>query len=422
VVLGQVVFPLVMMMIYLISGYYNDIFRKSRVQEFLTTLYTTFINTLIIFFVALINDMIYGARIYNYELFFLLWGVLFFIIYPVRVIITNFANKNIHKRKWQFNTLIIGAGPKAIEFEEQLRKMKDSLGYNIVGYVGIPGESQCDIKNLNVYDISELTDVCVKENISELIVIPSTKEMPLILNAINKLYILNLPIKISPDMYNILLGKMRLANICGEPLIDISGSNMTACERNIKRLMDLFVSGFALLILSPIFVIVSIMIKKDSEGPVFYSQKRVGYRNKLFTIYKFRTMVKDAEKDGIPELATDGDTRVTAIGRFLRKYRIDEFPQFYNVFMGEMSLVGPRPEREFYVNQIVKIAPFYSLLHQVRPGITSMGMVKYGYATSIDEMVDRLKYDLLYLENMSIANDIKIMIYTIKTVCTGKGL
>ena len=167
---------------------------------------------------------------------------------------------------------------------------------------------------------------------------------------------------------------------------------------------------------------IAALVKISSKGNIFYSQERLGKRGVPFHIYKFRTMEMNAEKDGIPQLSNENDVRITKIGSFLRKYRLDELPQFWNVLKGDMSLVGPRPEREYFINQIIKKAPYYALLYQVKPGITSMGMVKYGYASDVDGMVNRLKYDLIYIENMSILNDLKIMVYTVKTIITGKGL
>ena len=177
-----------------------------------------------------------------------------------------------------------------------------------------------------------------------------------------------------------------------------------------------------LVLLLPFFAVMAILIKLDSPGTVFYRQERMGYHNVPFNIYKFRTMCSDAEASGEPQLTSDNDPRVTRIGRFLRKYRIDELPQFWNVLKGEMSIVGPRPERKYYVDQILQRVPSYALLHQVRPGITSMGMVKFGYAKNVDEMVERVGHDLMYLDNMSLLNDLRILIYTIKIVFTGRGM
>jgi len=204
-------------------------------------------------------------------------------------------------------------------------------------------------------------------------------------------------------------------------LVDISKADMSESTINLKRTSDIIISIIALILISPLILILSILIKCDSKGPIFYKQKRIGYHKKPFNIYKFRSMKVDAEANG-PTLSTLDDPRITKLGKVMRKYRLDELPQFWNVVKGDMSLVGPRPEREYYIKQIIKIAPYYSLVHQVRPGITSWGMVKFGYASNVDEMISRLKYDLLYIENVSLAVDLKIIFYTINTVFTGKGI
>lgn len=196
---------------------------------------------------------------------------------------------------------------------------------------------------------------------------------------------------------------------------------MSESTRNLKRAGDIVVSALALIVLSPLFLALAIAIKRDSKGPVFYSQERVGLRKKPFRIHKFRTMKTDAEANG-PTLSSANDRRITKVGRVLRKYRIDELPQFWNVLKGDMSIIGPRPERDFYIRQIMKQAPYYTLIHQVRPGITSLGMVKHGYASNVDEMIERLQYDLVYLENISLTVDLKIILYTISTVLNGRGV
>ena len=195
---------------------------------------------------------------------------------------------------------------------------------------------------------------------------------------------------------------------------------MSEMEQNVKWLFDRLVSLMSLIVLSPLFAILSILVKSSSEGPVFYRQERIGRGGKPFGIYKFRTMYVNAEADG-PQLSHEGDSRITPLGIKLRKYRLDELPQFYNVLRGDMSIVGPRPERAYYIKQILERAPYYYLLHQLRPGITSWGMVRYGYASTVDEMIERLYYDWLYYEHMSIKLDLAVLLCTMGTIIKGKG-
>lgn len=421
VVLGQIFFPLLMMVTYIFSGYYNNVCRKSRVQELLTTLASSGINTLIIFFIALINDVI-GVRGSDYEMIFILWGLLFGFVYLVRFIITNIASRQIKSRRWTFPTLIIGSGSAAVAFANKLNSMRKSTGHEIKGFVNIPGENPVKGNPLPCYDLDELKEVCDNQGIWELIVVPSRDDLHQNMNAINKLFALGLPIMISPERFNMMQSQVRISDIYGEPLVNISRSSMSDSGKNIKRAIDIVVSVLALIMLTPVYAIVACIIKLTSPGPVFYLQERIGRHNKPFSIIKFRSMVKNAEASGQPQLSSDDDPRITPFGHFMRKYRIDELPQFWNVLKGDMSIVGPRPERKYYIDQIIQRVPAYALLHQVRPGITSMGMVKYGYAKNVDEMVERVKYDLMYLDNMSLLNDLKILIYTIRIVFTGRGM
>ena len=421
IILGQIVFPLMMMVIYYLSGYYVEVFRKSRLQELLTTITTAAISSLAIIFVALINDMM-PERKENYEMILLLWALLFSLVYVGRAIITNGTMSRINHGKLYFNTLVVGRGSAAISFVDRLERINMAKGYRVVGYASIPGEN--DVKDVDraVFTLDELPQVCEQYNIQDIIVVPTKQDSAQLLKAINHLFTLNLPIKITPDKYNILLSRVRINNMYGDLLVDISSSSMGYSGRVIKRVFDVILSTLVLLLFFPFGLIIGTLIKLDSSGPVFYSQSRLGYHNRPFNIFKFRTMYNDAEKDGTPQLSRDNDERITRIGHWLRKYRIDEIPQFWNVLMGDMSIVGPRPEREFYVKQILAREPAYSLVHQVRPGITSMGLVKFGYARESDEMLERLNFDLIYLENMSLVNDLEIMIFTIKTVMTGKGI
>ena len=421
VVLGQMLLPLAMMAVYWLSGYYNEVYRKSRLSELIVTFKTAFFNVLLAFFVALINDMTSDNRTYNYESVLILFGLLFFLTYIVRVFITGRTSRNIKSRLWSFNTLVVGDGAAGYAFVERLNNMRWSLGYKVIGFVNIPGENSVKDITLPTYKFNELADVCSRENVRQILVIPSKDDKGAVLETINHLYALDIPISISTEHLGI-LGRTRITELSGEPLVDISTPNMGEGAKNVKRLFDVVASILALIILVPVYVVVAILIKCESRGPVFYSQERLGKHNKPFKIYKFRTMYDGAEEKGQPQLSSDNDPRITPLGRIMRKFRIDELPQFWNVVKGDMSLVGPRPEREYYAKQILEREPAYSLIHQVRPGITSLGQVKFGYAKNVDEMLERLRYDLLYLDNMSIINDLKIIAYTIKIVIKGRGL
>ena len=421
IVLGQIIFPIAMMCVYYLSGYYNEVFTKSRLQEVLTTILTSGINSLLIFFTALINDM-FLPRSANYELLLTLWALLFAAVYFSRFIITNNASHRIKTGQWSFNTLVIGRGSAATAFVHRLENMPEKTGFNVVGFVSLPGENDVKAIDRDAYELSELDTVCMQNNIKRLIVVPTKYDSPLLGETLNKLFPLNLPILFAPDKNNILLSRVKLNNVYGDPLVNISTSSMTESSKNIKRVFDILISLIVLIVLSPILLFIAIAIKIDSKGDIIYKQERVGYHNKPFNIYKFRSMIQDAEKDNEPMLSSENDDRITKIGRFMRKYRIDELPQFWNVLKGDMAIVGPRPERRYYVDLITERVPAYVLVHQVRPGITSLAMVKFGYASTIDEMVERLNFDLIYLENMSLVNDLKIMIYTIKTILTGRGI
>ncbi|MBR1935749.1 MAG: sugar transferase [Muribaculaceae bacterium] len=317
---------------------------------------------------------------------------------------------------------MVGAGAQGYSFVQRMERQKLGTGNEVVGFVAIPGENNVKDINRPIYDIEDMETVVQRRQIEEIIVVPSRGNEGDLLRVVDSLYPLNIPIKITPDRNNILLSKTRMTSFYGDPLVDVSISSMSESQKNIKRVIDVATSLLLLLALSPVYAVIALMIKINSKGPVIYRQERVGYHNKPFIIYKFRSMIDNAEGGGTPQLSSETDPRITPVGRFLRKYRLDELPQFYNVLKGDMSLVGPRPERRYYVDQLVKYRPAYSLVHRVRPGITSMGQVKFGYAENLEEMIERLDYDLLYLDNMSVLTDLKILVYTMKIVFTGKGV
>ncbi|MDR0835504.1 MAG: sugar transferase [Tannerella sp.] len=397
VIKGQILIPLFWLFIYFLSGYYNKPFGKLRIGELFTTFISITTGTVLIFFIVLLNDLPESFQIY-YKLFFALFGLQFLLTYAGRIGITNHALRKTWKHEWFKNVIVIGKGQNA---EKVKRELQDSE-YNIVGFVN---ENE-DIANMmKERKIDEIILASDNENITQLLY---------------NLYRYRCPIKVALDK-NSLLSKIKVKNIYSMPFVDVTENNFSEAEKNIKLLMDKVIALSVLVLLSPLYLYISLKVKADSKGAVFFRQERIGYRGKPFTILKFRTMYADSDKQG-PLLTERDDKRVTKFGRFLRKYRLDEIPQFWNVLKGDMSLVGPRPEQRYYINRIVEKAPYYYLLHNVRPGITSLGMVKYGYADTVDKMIERLNYDILYYENMSLMLDITILIYTVKTVFTGKGV
>lgn len=422
-VIEQCIVPLLMVAFYTLWGSYNrsNTLYKSRLDETITTFVASFLVMLIVFFVALVNDNI-AERATNYELMGLLFLSLSVPTYVVRMIILNSNARRVRRGDYVIDTYVVGASDSSLARLEKIRKSSARSGLKIIGCIDTDNLIYGDtFAGLPVYRGESLQCVCRKLNALALIVLPSPKGLARTVEIITELYPLDRPLFVTPDIHSLISVRPRISSVVNEPVVDITNANISPAAVNCKRLADIVISSIALVILSPVFVAVAIAVKRDSNGPVFYRQTRIGFHKKPFVIYKFRTMIADAEPNG-PVLAKENDGRVTKMGHFMRKYRIDELPQFWNVLKGDMSLVGPRPEREFYVKQIMMRHPAYSLIHQVRPGITSWGMVKYGYASNVDQMVERLEYDLLYIENVSLAVDIKIMFYTISTILTGKGL
>lgn len=405
VVKGQLFVPFFWVVLHYFSGYYNKPLGKSRLGELFTTFVTVVIGVVFIFFVVVLNDLPRSFHIY-YELFFALLGLQFFLTYIPRLMITLGGLRKIRSGEWAVNVLIVGGGEKAKEIAGDLSR----LGYHIVGFV-----SEDDMEGL-----TDLTSMVASLNVNELVVALETEDEKRQTDILYRLYPYGLPIKVLAGKISA-LSQVKIKTIRGVPLVDITDNNMSEVERNIKLVMDKVLSLLVLILLSPMYLYIAWRVKRDSPGPVFFSQERIGYMGRPFNIYKFRTMYVDAESGG-PQLSSEDDKRVTPFGHVLRKYRLDEFPQFWNVLKGDMSIVGPRPERKFFIDQIVKKAPYYYLLHNVKPGITSLGMVKYGYAGDVEKMIERLRYDVLYYENMSLALDITILFYTVKTVLTGKGI
>ena len=399
---GQFVVPCFWIALFWLSGYYNKPFGKSRITELFSTFVTVSVGVVALFFLLILNDLPRSYHIY-YDVFFALWSLQFLGVYLPRLGITQAGKRKIKRGEWALRVLIIGTGQRAQRIAEEL----DRLGYRIIGTVATQA-------------VERLPERFEQEPADELVVALEADEQQQLQTIIYSLYQYKCPIKIWADK-STPLSRLKIKTVEDVPLIDLTDNHFLPVEQNVKWLMDKMLSLLALMVLSPLFGYIAWRVKRDSKGPIFFRQERIGYMGKPFQIYKFRTMYMDAEREG-PLLSSEDDPRITPFGRVMRKYRLDELPQFWNVLKGDMSLVGPRPERRFFIDRIVQKAPFYYLLHNVRPGITSLGMVKYGYAGNVEQMIERLEYDMLYYENMSLMLDLTILIYTVRTVFTGKGV
>ena len=418
---GMVVLPVLWIAFYTMQGTYRDVFRKSRLKELQNTLIASITGIIIIFFALLLDDDIVSYKNY-YSSFIVLFLLHFSLTYLCRLIITSRTVHRVHARKIGFNTLLIGSKDKAYKIYRDIDNQETYSGNFFVGFVTVNGSInenlQAAMPHLGSFE--DLNRIIEDRKIEEVVIAVEDYEHEKISAIITSLDRKDIIIKITPDTRDIIFGSVKITSIFHSPLIVINPRLMEEWQYSVKRLMDIVVSLLAMILLLPIYIITAIIVKCTSKGPIFYSQERIGIKGKPFKMHKFRSMYVDAEKFG-PMLSKDNDPRITPFGRFMRKVRLDEIPQFYNVLKGTMSLVGPRPERQYFIDQIVQRAPEYLLLQKVKPGITSWGQVKYGYAENVDEMLERLRYDLLYLENMSLTTDIKILLYTAIIIIQGRG-
>lgn len=419
---GIIILPLLWLTFYFLVGTYTDIYRKSRLAELSKTFIVAVIGVVLIFFIVLLDDYVKSYHNYTQSVL-VLFGLHFGLTAFARLMWMSITKRQLSSGAVGYRTLLIGGNNKALKIYKDISKKDYSQGYNFIGFIATNGHKVWELEKHipQLGHIVNIQDTIERERIDEVIIAMDSSDHYKVSEIINlvsdKEGIL---IKIIPDLYDILSGSVKMDNVLGEVLIEIYPDLMPVWQRKFKRLFDIVVSAVVLLVLSPAFLYIAIRVRFSSPGPVFYRQERIGKNKKPFQIIKYRSMFVDSEKDG-PALSSDNDPRMTKWGSLMRKWRLDEFPQFWNVLKGEMSLVGPRPERAYYINKIMEVAPEYKYLHKVKPGITSLGMVKFGYAENVREMAERLKYDLLYIENMSLGIDFKILFYTVLTILQGKG-
>lgn len=417
---GVLVIPICWSLIHFFLGTYQDVKRLYLTGVINQTFKSVFIGSVVLFFIAILDDKIEKYSAY-YSLVLALFTFHFLLFLIPRLFIVFRIVSKIHKRKLGFNTLLIGGGEKASTIYDEINCLLKGNGNIFKGFLSINGYDQSIQSKLNYFgNVSALENVIKEQQIEEVILAIDKDEQEHLKAIMAVAYRHQVRVKVIPGVMDFLSGSIQISNIFGALLIELKITNMPFWQFVIKRFLDVILSTLAIVILIPLYVVLAILVKRSSEGPIFFKQERIGKNGVPFKIIKFRTMYIDAEKSG-PQLSSSEDPRITNVGRFMRKTRLDELPQFWNVIKDDMSLVGPRPERQFFINKISEKEPQFLQLTAVKPGITSWGQVKYGYAENVDQMIQRMKFDLLYLKNMSLALDFKILLYTIIIVFKGTG-
>jgi exopolysaccharide biosynthesis polyprenyl glycosylphosphotransferase len=408
--------------VFFFFGLYRPWHAKSRLDEFISLVKAISFGCLLLFFTIFLDDSSVETRVASRFLILLYWGLIILIVGIGRMIFRSVRRKLLAAGVGLRNAIIVGWNAKARELHDLVMK-HPALGYRVIGFVKIDKrKSGVEYKGTRLLGISdELPSLIERYLVKDILIALESTDHDKLLNIIAHCNGHDVSMKILPDMYDIISGQARTNQLYGFPLVEIMPQIMEPWEQSLKRLMDILVSLFVLTLSSPLWIVISIAIKMDTPGPVVYSQDRVGKDGKKFRMHKFRSMRADAEKESGPVWAPKNDTRVTKVGRFLRNTRLDEIPQFINVLDGDMSLVGPRPERPYFVERLSKEIPLYNRRLKVQPGITGWAQIKQGYDRTIEDVKSKVRYDLFYIENMSFRMDIKILLYTFYIMLMGKG-
>jgi len=422
--LPMVVITVFWLLLFLLVGLYRPWYAASRFDELLLVFKTTLVGCFILFFVIFMDDEGTTVGTSARMLMLLYWGIVLVCVGFGRLLLRSVQRHMLIAGIGTHNTLIVGSPGRSRELFDEVVKYP-ALGYHVTGFVRIErperrkgGTWDRGIEVLG--GIDDLGTIIKEKNFREVLIALDSKDHNRLLDIITKCNGQPVGLKIVPDLYDIISGQARTNQIYGFPLIDISPQLMPAWEETAKRAMDVVVAAVVLIAGLPLWALISVAIKLESRGPVIYKQERVGKDSERFNILKFRSMYHDAEKAG-PQWAHKRDPRITRVGTLLRKLHLDEIPQLWNVLRGHMSLVGPRPERPVFVEQLTNEIPMYPRRLKVRPGITGWAQVKHKYDESIEDVRKKVQYDLFYIENMSLRMDFKILLSTAYHVLRGRG-
>ncbi|MBS1536351.1 MAG: sugar transferase [Bacteroidetes bacterium] len=412
------------LLIFWFGGLYKNWLVRSPFDEFFTILRYTFFGCAFLFFLIVIDTHNFPHIRLKIVVY---WITLSIIIICMRLVVRLIQRYLRRRGIIALSVVLVGSALRLKDLWQSI-VTNPSWGYAIHGAILMDKAEQTIWESQQ--ELQSIPILGLKDHLSEIIRHIQPQTVLISMNSPEHTELLNLAmlcdennirVKIVPDLYEVFSGQARTLPIYGAPLIEISPQLMKPWEESIKRLIDIVVSLIIMVVGSPVWLVLSIMIKLDSQGPVFFSQYRVGKNGVHFKMYKFRSMKQEGDK-GKAQWTLPGDSRVTKFGRFIRKTHLDEVPQFLNVLLGEMSLVGPRPEQPFFVEKYSAILPYYYRRHKVRPGITGWWQVKYKpFLESVEEMQSRLLDDFYYMENISLKLDIEILVRTVYCVVTGHG-